>query len=167
MRVVVSIVALVASASSIGCEPSDESSDAISVDQCKKELGNAQVGKTWTLTGNGGRDGCQNEQLETDDMRLTVGPIGFSQSDAGVLDLSVKPSLPAGVNVSLTQGVVSGSCVSFTVNEDDQRPGGPGLVSYRFDGTIASDGTMNGTFSFDGPGGCQGGGRFVGRSSTR
>lgn len=150
-----------------GCEAADGSSDTSTVDQCKKDQGTASAGKTWTLTGNGDREGCKDEKLDTSDLRITVGPIGFAQSESGVLDLSVKPSLPAGVTVSLTEGVVSGSCVSFTVNEDDQRPGGPGLVSYHFDGTIASDGTMNGTFGFTGPGGCRGDGRFVGRSSTR
>jgi hypothetical protein len=154
-------------ASVLGCEGLADEAASIAVDQCQTALGPATVDKgTWTLSGNGDRYDCNDARFNTNDLRLTAGPLGFAQDAAGELTLAVKPSLPADVTISLSKAKVTGSCVGFTVIEDDTRPSGPGLVSYHFDGTIGADGNMNGTFSFDGPASCRGDGRFIGRPST-
>lgn len=119
-------------------------------DPCNAAGGTADVGGTWRFTGAGSRWGCQDPRLDADPFSLGSLALTVSQLDTVLSLLSPQPGF------ELLGGQVTGTCVAFTTVEQS----GDDELRFVWNGSLQSDGSVEGDFTADGPGTCQASGWF-------
>ncbi|MEO1272051.1 MAG: hypothetical protein AAFX99_28475, partial [Myxococcota bacterium] len=115
--------------------------------------GTAVLEGTWTISGQGTREGCRNPQLNGD---FTLGPsTALSVAQGGADGAQLTLSSP--VSSFALKGEVTGSCVELDTEEDWR-----GAVIMRsYSGMVTYSGDIEGTFTGNGPEGCNIWGEFT------
>jgi hypothetical protein len=133
-----------------GCVPGDEIFDP--ADACNLGEGTAIVSGTWKISGEGRRTGCTDPRFDADELRIQSKALSISQDDGNLTLSSVIDGF------ALTGGQVRGTCVDFSTTEE--APERLDNLLFTWDGDVRDDGAITGTFSGEGPQGCQTAGSF-------
>lgn len=133
-----------------GCVPIEDLLE--DEDPCLRELGTAQVGGTWRITGQGSRSACTEERFNADEMDIRSIPLEIKQ-EGEVLTLAGNID-----GFTFSNGKVDGSCVSFTTVEEARTP--VNNLVFRWSGTVREDGLIVGSFDGEGPQSCVASGSF-------
>lgn len=125
--------------------------DFIPDDPCS---GGHQLSGNWQITGEGERDSCRDEFLNTDRFSLGSVSLLLTHTEAeNTLELT-DPSVPA--SFEFRSGEVDGICVKFTTAEVV----GSQTIEYRWTGKAKNSTLIEGTFRSTGPSGCVASGSF-------
>lgn len=147
------LVALCVCVALVGCEPLDGFGDE-AADPCNTSLGPAPVDGLWRITGVGSRTACLDERFNTDEFELSSKPLTIKQDGDGNLSLQGQST-----GFTFSSGRVIGTCVSFETTELLADPINNLLFTWA--GDVRNDGAITGTFSGEGPAGCQATGSFT------
>ncbi len=124
---------------------------------CDSSADNADVAGTWIITGSGTRTDCQDDE-RLDTTLFTLGSVAITVSQNITSLKLVSPTNSGSATLTLTNGIVDGTCVDFELTE---LGGKDGKIKYEFAGAMKSNGEIIGIFDGDGPESCDSDGSFT------
>ena len=146
------LFALAVAALALACEPLDD--DFLDpADACNLSEGTSVVSGTWNISGTGRRTDCTDPRFDAEELSINSKGLSIVQDDDGNLSLSA--DIPG---FALSNASVRGTCVDFSTTEESADPANNLLFTW--DGDVRADGAITGTFTGEGPQGCNTSGTF-------